>query len=120
MWQQDRAPALVSLDQPEILRQVFSHLREVALAAAVAFAFGVGDLWRVGWTRLPACAAAVDHRTAGKRARANFNCAGAKFHRRDNHPTAHGKRGSLHVWRAHEERYTMLAPRSWSSSLLAT
>src|SRR5687767_14030278 len=61
VWQQDRAAALVCLDQQKILRQVCSRVCPVTLGAAVDHDPRACTFWSVDWTWLPSRASAADN-----------------------------------------------------------
>jgi hypothetical protein len=73
MREQDRAPAVARVDQPKVLRQVFSGGGEVALVATIAHDVRACFRWRVDRPRLPSRAAAADHRANRQRSDANVN-----------------------------------------------
>src|SRR5688572_12319064 len=111
MRRQDRATALARMDQPQILRSVFSRSRQSVLATTR----DRGEYFIAGRsfnrTRLPARATAAGDRTAGP----------SYFTVRRNRPSITGyNRTGLHLRRSHKERQTLLAPRQWFSALLAT
>src|SRR5688572_28826771 len=58
---EDRAAALVCLDQPQVLRQMFTRTCAGALAAAVAHDRCLDSLRRTRRARLPSRATALDH-----------------------------------------------------------
>jgi hypothetical protein len=109
MRRQDRAATLASLDQPQVLRQLFSRFRQNASATTRLCDVDsfVGGIFKR--TRLPAGATTISDRAAG-RVGLTDRC--------NSITPAFGP--GFYLRRAYEERQTVLAPRSWSSALLAT
>jgi len=119
VWPQNRAAALVCLDQPPVLRQVLSRVCEVTLAAANDLLVCAVTLRRVGRTWLPPCPAASDHRAAGAAAKLN-NQSFRKLKHYSGPTNSDDNRRRLSLRRAHKERHPVLPPRTWTSTLLAT
>lgn len=109
MRREDRPATLACMDQPQVLRQVLSRCRENALATARSYNIDFLVSRNFDRTRLPSRTATACHRATG--AVVIPNCCNS---------TTDDLRAGLHLRRSHQERQTVLAPRPWSSSLLAT
>jgi hypothetical protein len=107
----DRSPALASLDQPAILRPVCGGIYSGTDRARDVRGGRLTGHRRTDWTRDEATTATTRHRAFRQYTRS------AKFIKRA--CAGHGGR-RLHLRRAHQERHTLLATRSWPSALLAT
>ena len=116
------APALVFLDEPEILRRLrASFAQSASRPSSLGYARVV---WR--WLRCGAGAAAdstaTDHR---KEIRfAAQRCSNGKVNssavRGCEHFTNRYRGSRLSLWRAHKEGHTLFAARAWPGALLAT
>ena len=104
---EDRAAALAHLDQQEVLRQVFPSLRQKTLVTTRLRDSPFVMLRNADRSRLPARTATTRDSAYGKYTHAEFFAA--------NHD-----RTNLLMRRENKERHTLLATRSWSSTLLAT
>src|SRR5262245_27583603 len=108
MRREDRATALAFMDQPQVLRRLFSWIVEGSVAATRLsdhHAFSRGNRIR---PRLSTRTPAAGDRTAGS----NLNSARSTI-------ACENRRG-LYLRRAYEEGQALLPARSWSSALLAT
>ena len=72
MRRQDRASAVACVDQPQVLRQMFSAFREGARIAAYIRSGGAGLHWSVDWARMQAGTTAARDRTNRRRTRAEL------------------------------------------------
>ena len=109
MRREDRAAALAHMDQPQVLRQVFSCICENALARVCRY--NVDSL--VGRnsdrTRMPSRTAATCHRAARA----------VNFKYKSNRSTL-GDRARLHLRCSNKKRQTLFSPRARIRALLAT
>jgi len=108
MRREDRPAALACMDQSQVLRQVLSRFGENALATSCLHDphYFVRRIFLRAW--LPARTASDCHRAARTVVVPDrYNS------------TTHALRSGVYLRRPHEERQTVLAPRPWSSSLLA-
>jgi len=110
MRRENRAAALAFMDQSQVLRSVFSTIREGLLRAADSLNNSSFIDWSFNRTRLST-------RTTATRDRASRRLGTT---RHANHSTTANNRTGLHLRRTHQERQTLLTPRSWASTLLAT
>lgn len=112
MRRQDSAAAVAAMDQPPVLRQLFSSRVCEGLPPAIGGSHDCSFTDRiVDRTRLQTRASTAGDRTP----RATVFTT-----RHANHSTAGNTRTGLHLRRPHEKRQTLLPPRPRSSALLAT
>jgi hypothetical protein len=113
VWPEDCAAALVRLDQQTVLRQVFPHVCQSALATTVAHHIRRATFRSPARPWLPPGAASADHRAS--------HCAhDVEIRKRQRRSIFTCNRSGLHLRRAHKERHALLTPRPWTRALLAT
>jgi hypothetical protein len=109
MRREDRATALARMDQPQLLRQLFSCIAKGLLAATVdRNSHAVNDR-SLDRTRIPSRATTTGHRAARA---INFKYKSNRSAVRD--------RAGLHLRRANKKGQTLFSPRARIRALLAT
>ena len=105
---QDCSPALAFLDQQAILRQVCRGIYARANCSGSVSGDCFAGCGRSDWTRDETATAATCNRATRQYTGGAIECGLAGHSRR-----------RLHLWRADQERHTLLATRAWTSKMLA-
>ena len=111
---EDRPPALAFLDQQAILRSVRGRIYATTTGAQGVSCDRFTWTGNTDRTRSQAATATTGHRASHQHPSATERIQCDCFH------ACHGRSGHLHLRRPDQERHPLLAPRSWTSTLLAT